>query len=193
MSHLWVYLLLAVFIALEGAATILLAAGAASAGFLNPLAVFCAAILGNLIADVLWYTLGYYSRIDSLLYRFKRLGVTAEKLDLLKRIIRHDVIRLLVFAKLANWMTVPALIAVGVARVSWKRWFPLILASDLLIAIVLVPLGYFMASSFLQIQKGMGYVALGFTSLFILVTILYASRLLSRKDLAAAFENQDQS
>lgn len=179
-----------VLVALEGEIIILVAAGAASAGFLNPFMVFIAAVLGNLVADLLWYALGYYGRIDWLIHRLKWLGVTSQKLDTLKRIINRDVNKLLVFSKLTNWMMIPALIATGIAQVPWKRWFPLVFVSNLLIGIVMVPLGYFMAASFLQVQKGLQFVALGFSLLFILLATIYVRRIVGRKDWVSEMEDQ---
>lgn len=130
MSHLWPYALIVILVAVEGEATILVAAGTAAAGYLNPFSVLVAATLGNLVADVLWFALGYYGRIDWLLHRLKWVGITTQKLEALKRLIHRDVVKLLIIAKLTNWMMIPALVATGVARVPWKRWFPLIFISD---------------------------------------------------------------
>lgn len=191
MSQLWIYLLLVVLIALQGEVTILIAAAAASTGYLDPWAVFVTAVLGNMISDTFWFLLGYYGKIDSLLHRFKWLGVTSERLELLKKLIQRDVAKLLIIAKLTNWMVIPAIIAIGVARVPWRRWFWLVALSDLLIAVVMVPLGYYMASSLMQVQKGIGYVAVGFTIIFLLGSFFYIRHVLNHKDLSVYFEDRE--
>lgn len=179
-----VYLFIAVMVALEGEAAILLAATAAAAGFLDPWAVFGVAAGGNLLSDGFWYALGYYSPIDSLLRRLHRFGLTAARLDSLKQHIDRDVTRLLLVAKLTNWVTIPALVAIGVARVHWKRWFLLVFASNVVIAAMLVPLGYYMASAFLQIQRGWAYLSLGLTLLLVLAAIFYGQRRLRQQRLS---------
>lgn len=189
MSLFWPYALIVVLVAVEGEATILLAAGVAATGYLNPFSVMVAATLGNLIADVLWFALGYYGKIDWLIQRVKWLGITAQKMEALKRLIHRDVIKLLIIAKLTNWMMIPALVATGVARVPWKRWFPLIFVSDLIIGTVMVSLGYFMTASLLQIQKGVQFVAVAFTLLFVLFAAIYIRRIMRSKDWMSEMED----
>ena len=84
-AHVWLYVAITLLVMVEGPISILLAAGASSAGFLNPLPVFIAATVGNLTADALWYGLGYMGKIDWLIRRRGWFGVDAEKID---RIIR---------------------------------------------------------------------------------------------------------
>lgn len=191
MQHLWAYILVVVMVAFEGEATILLAAGAASTGYLNPFGVLCAVTLGNVVSDVGWYALGYYSKIDWLVRHLRWLGVTADKVDVAKQIVKRDAIKLLIFSKLTNWITIPALVATGMATVPWKRWFPLIVISNFLIGASVMSLGYFAASSIMQIQSGLRYATLGFTLLFILVTMIYVRRLVSRKNIFAQLEQPD--
>ena len=153
MHHIWAYLLIIALVALEGEIVILVAAGAASTGFLNPLGVLCAGTLGNLLSDVLWYALGYYSPLNWVIKRFRWIGITPEKMDAALRIVKKDAIRLLIFSKLTNWMAIPALIATGMAKVHWKSWLPLIVASDIVIAVIFTPIGYYMSSSLIKISK----------------------------------------
>lgn len=180
LNHIWAYFLVLISVSLQGELAILAAAGAASVGYLNPVGVFLTAAFGNILSDVLWYLLGYYSRVDWLIKRFHRLGITSEKVDLAKRIVMKDVVRFLIVGKLTNWMMIPALIATGVAKVPWKRWLVLIILSDLVIAAIFTPLGFYMASSLLKIQNGLRYSAIGFTILIFLIVLYSFRRILSR-------------
>ncbi len=191
MQYLWAYLLVVFLVAFEGEATILLAAGAASAGYLNPFGVLFAVTIGNVVSDVGWYALGYYSKVDWLVHRLHWLGITVEKVNVAKHIVRRDAVKLLIFSKLTNWITIPALIATGLAKVPWKRWFPLIVISNFLIGAVVMSLGYFAASNIMRIQSGLRYVALGFTLLFILVTMIYIRRMVSRKNFFLELEQSE--
>lgn len=184
------YILLMVLVAFEGELAMLAGAGAAASGFLNPWGVLFVSILGNVISDVLWYALGYYSRFEVLLGRLTWLGATAPRIEKLKGIIHRDILQLLTMAKVTNWMAIPALIAIGAARAPWRRWFPFILLSDIIIAVIMVPLGYYATFSILQIQKGAGYIALGATLLLALFAVFYGRRWLSRKNPLAE-QNDD--
>ena len=192
LPHLWLYLTLVVLVMLEGPISILVAAGVASTGFLNPLPVLISATLGNLIADGLWYSLGYYGKIDWVLHRRKWFGVDPQKLEALKAIINRYAVKLLIFAKVTNGLIVPVLISTGVARVSWRRWFPVILVTNILTSIVMVLIGFFMASSLLHVQQGIRYVAVASTLILLFGGYFLIRRLLSRNDLLASLEGQNQ-
>ncbi len=184
MNSIWYYALIVILVAVDGEIAILIAAGAASTGFLNPVAVFLAGALGNIVSDSLWYALGYYGRIDWALSRFKWMGITAEKVARMKDMVDRDAGKLLMMAKLTNWMTIPVLIATGTAKVSGKRWFPLVVVSNILISLVLVLIGYYMAASFMQIKSGLQYAGIGFTLLFILFVLYSARRYFNQKESA---------
>ncbi len=187
-GHVWVYLILFVMVMLEGPVSILLAAGAASAGFLHPLPVLAAAILGNVTADMLWYTLGYHGRIDWLLRRRGRFGVDPQKLERFKRVINRHVVKLLFFAKATDVIIVPVLIATGAARVGWRRCLPVIFATNLLTNLVVVVLGYFLASNLLKVQQGMRYAGFAIFFAFLLLAGFFLRRLLGRGDILAKLE-----
>ena len=83
-THLWLYAVVAFVVMLEGPFTILIASSAASTGVLEPIPVFAAASLGNLLADSLWYLLGYYGRLDIVL-RWRFLKISPVNIEILKR------------------------------------------------------------------------------------------------------------
>ncbi len=187
-AHLWLYVVITLLVIVEGPISILLAAAASSAGFLDPLPVFIVATVGNLIADALWYGLGYIGKIEWLLRRRGWFGVDAEKLNLFRQVIHRQAVKLLIFAKLTNGLIVPVLIATGLARVPWRKWFPIIFVTNLLTSLFMVALGYYMASSLLRVQQGLRYAAFAATLLFLLAASVYMRHLLSRKDVATLIE-----
>jgi hypothetical protein len=73
-------LLLAFLVAVEGPIATLLGAAAASANTMRLSGVFAAAAAGNLLADTLWYALGYFGHVK-VIYRFgKWIGVKPEQI-----------------------------------------------------------------------------------------------------------------
>ncbi|KPL82491.1 hypothetical protein SE15_10115 [Thermanaerothrix daxensis] len=176
---LWFYPLLVLMVALEGPVSILLAATAASAGFVAPVPVFLAASLGNLIADTLWYALGYAGKLEWLT-RWPWLGITPAQVERLKEGVRQHALKILVIAKLTNGMIIPALIATGLARVPLRRWFGAIFLTNLVITGAFVAAGYFMANSLMQITQGVRYLAIASTLLFLILGMLFLPRLLRR-------------
>ncbi|PKO05087.1 MAG: hypothetical protein CVU41_13685 [Chloroflexi bacterium HGW-Chloroflexi-3] len=182
MNHFWSYILVIFLVAINGEAAILLAASIASVGYLNPFIALGAVTLGNVLSDSAWFALGYYGKIDWLLKRSRWLGIKSDNVDLAFQVIRKDTIKLLVFSKLTNWITIPALIATGFAKVSWKKWFPTILISNLLIGVVLMSLGYFMTAKIMEIQNNLRIVAILLIMVFILISIFYLRKLFSKNN-----------
>ncbi len=149
-SHLFVYAALMLAVMIEGPVAILVGATAASSGFLNPVPVFVAASLGNLFGDLAWYLLGYFGKLEwALKLRFLHLDL--RKITFLKQAIARNAVKILAIAKLTNGLIVPALIATGLARVSLRRWFPIIFITNLVTTGVFVALGYFTAVKFAEI------------------------------------------
>ncbi len=179
-SHFWVYLVLFLMVMVEGPIAILVAATAASTGFLYPLPVFLTASLGNLTADLLWYFLGYSGNIEWIL-KIRWLKMDARSLEVLKNSMRRNAVRALLIAKLTNGLIVPALIATGLAKVNIRRWFPVIFFANFLISAVFVGLGYFTAVNLMKLEHWIKYLALGFSFAFIILTAAYLQRLLARQ------------
>ncbi len=177
--HLWVYLVLFVMVLLEGPFAILLAATAASTGFLNPLPVFITASLGNLVADVLWYFLGFSGKTEWLL-KLKWLKLEPKSISILTQKVSQNVVRILIVAKLTNGLIVPALIATGLAKVKIRRWFPSIFFSNLLITGVFVCLGYWTAVNIMKLEHWIKYLAMGVSIILIVFISVYVQRVLRR-------------
>jgi len=163
--HLLYYGALALAVMIEGPFAILVGATAASSGFLNPIPVFMAASLGNLMGDIAWYMLGYSGRLEWAL-RIKFLHLDMKKISLLKQSISKQAVKILIVAKLTNGLIVPALISTGLARVPLRRWFPSIFLTNLLTTGLFVCLGYFTAVNLMKFEHWIRYVALGFSFIF---------------------------
>jgi membrane protein DedA with SNARE-associated domain len=188
----WVYVLIGFLVMVEGPVTILLAAGFSETGTLHLLPVFCAATVGNLIGDTLWYCLGYFGQTRNLasLRPLKFLHLDSARIERLKNVINSHAVKLLLFAKVTNGLIVPVLISTGVARVSMKRWMPTIVITNLLNSAVFLALGYFMTSSLRQIQKGYEYIAIFASLAVFLAATFLIPRWLSKRDLLTELEKE---
>jgi len=185
----WIYALIVLLVMVEGPISILLSAGISATGLLNPLGVFCAATIGNFTADILWYVLGYFGNIDWLLRLPKFMGIDSQKLNRLNRLVNMHAVKLLIFAKLTNGLIVPVLVATGLARVSMRRWFPIIVVANLLTSAVFVFIGYYMILSLKQIEQGVWFLAIIGTLVLVLVSIIFVKRVFNRKDIVTELEN----
>lgn len=171
----WAYLVIVVSVIFEGPIATLLAATAASTGYLHPVGVFVAAAIGNTIADVLWYLLGYAGNLQSL-SRFRWLRLRPELVERIEREITNNAHRMLFIAKLTLGLVIPTLVATGLARVSWRRWFWALVLAECVWTGGLVTAGYFWGAYLQQLDQGLRYAALGGSVLFIIIASVYVAR-----------------
>jgi membrane protein DedA with SNARE-associated domain len=178
---IWTYIVLAVLVAVEGPIATLLGAAAASAGLMKPVWVFVAAAAGNLSADSLWYTLGYIGKIDWLLRIEKKLGIKGDIVMRLETEIRKHAARILFISKLTLSLMIPALIAAGLVKAPWKRWFPAIFSGEMLWTGSLILIGYYATEAIKRVEMGVEYAALGASVIFVLFLIFVGRRIVKKR------------
>jgi len=159
---------------------------AASAGLMKPAWVFAAAAAGNLLSDTLWYTLGYLGKMEWLHRYGKWFGLREEYIHRFNRDIHTHGARLLVVAKLTLGFTIPALVATGLARLPFRRWFGPLLLAEMIWTGTLVFLGYHFGQYVQRLEQSIEAVALISTLLFVALLLFYISsirrRTISRPD-----------
>jgi undecaprenyl-diphosphatase len=138
----WSYLFLTLLVATEGPLSTLLGAAAAAAGILDVRWVFLSTMVGNVAGDSLWYALGYMGKTGWLLRCGGWLGIEPRHLARLEREMHAHAAKLIVFAKLAYGLIVPTLVAAGMSRVPWRRWFPVVFSVETLWSLALVWVGF---------------------------------------------------
>lgn len=172
---LWSYLLLAFLVAIEGPIATLLGAAAASIGLMHPGFVFIAASTGNLTSDTLWYTLGYFGKIEWIKRFGQRLRISVEKLERLEKMLRDHAPIILFFSKLTVSPMIPALIATGLIKYPWRRWFPYVFGGEMIWTGSLVLIGFFGVQAIKKVELGIEHVILAGSIIFI-VSILWLGR-----------------
>ena len=177
----WTYFLLAILVAIEGPIATLLGAAAASAGFMRPGLVFLSAAVGNLTADSLWYTLGYIGKIEWVLRFGRRLGVHPDTLEKLEHGMRKHATRILFIAKLTVSFVIPSLIAAGLVKAPWRKWFPAIFGGEMIWTGSLVLIGYYTTEAIKRWESRLEYVALFSAIAFVLFVLLAGRRILSEQ------------
>lgn len=145
----WSYLLLALLVATEGPLSTLIGASAAAAGYLDWRLVLAATIAGNIVGDCVWYTAGYLGKMQWLYEHGRWFGMRPHHVARLEREMRAHARKLIIFAKIAYGLIVPTLVAAGMARVPWRRWFPMVFLVETLWSILLVWIG-FHTTAFIQ-------------------------------------------
>jgi membrane protein DedA with SNARE-associated domain len=190
---IWNYVLLAVFVFIEGPIATLLGAAAASAGVMKIDLVFVAASTGNLSADSAWYLLGYTGRVEWLLRHGRWLGIRRHHLERLRRLMNRHAPKILLAAKLTSALIIPSLIAAGMARVPWRRWFPPVLAGEVIWTGSLVLIGYYATQLVGKVERDVRYLAGIGIVVFLAILVWFIRRALQQRGERDAFDHGDDN
>ena len=182
----WTYIILAMLVAVEGPIATLLAAAAASAGLMRPMPVFVAAAAGNLTADSLWSSLGYLGKTDWILHFGRRLGLRESLINHLKQNMLTHATKVLFLAKLTVSFVIPSLIAAGLLRIPWRRWFPALFLAETLWTGSLILIGYYTTEALKRVEQGVEYAVLIASIAFVIFVIMAGRRLIKQWDKDAA-------
>ncbi len=151
----WSYVIVAILVALEGPSITIMAALLAATGALDPILVLIVASMGNLCADIGWYLLGYFGRFDRLQRRISWLHQHEKQIKRLEIEMNRHALKILLVAKLTLSMSIAALIAAGMVRIPFRRWFPIVFLAEFIWTGSLVFIGYQLGESVTQLEKGM--------------------------------------
>jgi membrane protein DedA with SNARE-associated domain len=187
----WNYLLLSLFMVWQGPIASLFGGAAASAGLLKPVLVFLVGVVGNLTADIAWYTLGRKGNLERLFER-GRLGVHRGRFEKLRNGMQLHATKILLMAKLSFGLAVPTLVAAGVSKLSWKRWFPVVFVGETIFTGTLVIIGYFATEAIKKVEQGLHLFLLLMTGLIIVAAIWFIPRLLRTQDTIPVSGNDDR-
>ena len=174
---IWSYPLLTVLVILEGRIVTLLAAVAASLGYMRlPLVIICAIVAG-MVADGLWYLLGYKYGKEPVLRYGRWLGLRRHHLEQVEAEMQEHGPRLLFVAKALGVFVIPVLVAAGMARVPFRRWFPVVLLGELLWVPALAVIGYQTTEVVRRVELGLHYLPLAGGAALLVLMLVAARRL----------------
>lgn len=153
-----IYFLLSVLAIFEGPLTTLTGAVVASTGALNPALVFLSVAGGNLTGDSFWHLLGRFGKTNWIMSCGSWLGIRSEQLEQLENKAVRNTFKALFITKATSTLIIPALITSGLTRTPWRRWFPSILAGEILWSGSLVLIGFLAAKTVPQVIKGIQFL-----------------------------------
>ncbi len=176
----WTYVLLSALVVVEGPIATLVGAAAASAGFMRPIPVFIACAAGNLIADTLWYSIGYLGKMDWVLRFGKQMKIDQRHLERLEDNLREHAVKVIFLAKLTVSFSIPTLIAAGLIKAPWRKWFLPVFIGEMLWTTALMLVGYYATEAIKRVEQGIEYVIL-FGSVCFLVFLLWWGRRMTKQ------------
>lgn len=173
----WTYVLLALLVVVEGPIATLVGAAAASAGFMRPIPVFIACAAGNLIADSLWYSLGYMGKMDWVLAFAKRMKIDQRHLERLEDNLHEHAVKVILLAKLTVSLVIPTLIAAGLIKAPWRKWFPPVFIGEMVWTTTLMLVGYYATEAIKRVEQGVEYFALIGSIAFLIFLLWWGKRI----------------
>lgn len=125
------YFLFLIAAILEGPLVTAAAGVGAALGYYRIEIIIMLSVLGDLIADTVYYTIGYWSR-KTLITRYgSYVGLTPERVNSLERLLHRHSGKALIVIKLSPVIPVPGLIMIGSMRVPLRKF----IRNSLLIAL----------------------------------------------------------
>lgn len=184
----WTYFLLAFLVLIEGPIAVLAASAAASAGLMRPGLVFLSAAVGNLTADSLWWLLGYAGKPEWIHTIGRRLKIRESQIEHLKHTMVKHATRVMFLCKITLSFSIPSLIAAGLLRIPWRRWFPWFVLAEVMWTGSLVLIGFYTTAAIAHVAEGLEFLLLGASLLFVTLLVMWGRRLLRKLELEEAEE-----
>lgn len=146
------YILVYLATLVEGPIATLAGGALSSSGLLLPIPVYFSVVLGNLTADMGWYTLGRLGKVNWLERIGSKMGFDPNHINQLTDGIQVHAPRLLFLSKFTTGFPIPTLIATGMGKVPIHRWIGGLLLGELIKSAALISAGYFFSRTIDQIQ-----------------------------------------
>lgn len=166
------YLILFPLTVIEGPITTVTAGILSSLGFLNAFIVYAVVVLGDLVGDTLYYSIGRWGRKP--LSRWGRfIGFNKERLEKIDEHFREHGGKTLIAAKLSHAVGAIALISAGISHLPYRRFIFFNFWATLPKSLVLVLIGYYFGNTFLRLQRYFDYAWLGTLVIAIVLLLIY--------------------
>jgi membrane protein DedA with SNARE-associated domain len=98
--------------------------------------------------------------------------------------------RILFMAKLTVSFMIPSLIAAGLVKVPWRRWFPALFTGEMIWTGSLVLVGYYATEAIKRVEQGVEYMILVLSLVFV-IFMLWKGRHVLRQLLGVDVTDRD--
>ncbi len=116
------YILMFFAMVIEGPVVTTAAGFASALGYFDPYVVFALSIFGDLVADAIYYLIGFVGRA-TVIERFgHRVGVSKARLEKIELLAKEHLIKTLIFLKFTPALPVVGLMAMGALRIRFRKF-----------------------------------------------------------------------
>ena len=156
------------------------AAGAfgAALSYFNIWVVFALSLASNLLADVIYYGIGYWGREEFILKYGKYVGITKLRLRVSQKLLTENLGKAMTISKLIPLLALPGLIMAGIVKVPLRPYVWWALAIALPSTAVYLILGYYFGAIYDTVEQ---YVHLGGAVIAALILLFMAAAHYTRR------------
>ncbi|MEI6345840.1 MAG: VTT domain-containing protein [bacterium] len=157
----------------EGPIITIIASFLASLGTLNIVAVYCFALLGNVIGDLLYYVAGRYGGLPFVEKYGKYIGLKKEAIAYVENHYQNHLFRTLLIAKVTEAFVVPTLATAGIMKADIRKFTLLVTAIEIPKVFLIVCVGYFFGKHYVEIGDYLQKSELALGGLIILLVCVF--------------------
>ncbi len=172
------YWVLAPLALIEGPLVALGCGVAASLGFINPVIAWGMLVAGDLIPDLMYYSIGRHGSEAAFLTRWKLLRNVKESLESLSDLWHRHGLLMMINTKLAYGLSAPLIVSAGIVRLPLSTFVRYSLAVSGPFLASLVAAGYYLTSYYAALKELIenAEVFLGVGAALILLVLFFGAR-----------------
>lgn len=144
-------------------------------GYLNVFLVYLSHVFGDLAADYLYYSLGYYSQ-RIFLGRFRISDNSINRAKKIEKYFRKHPSRVIILGKLTHIFGLPILLGVGFAHYSPYKFVFLDLIATLIKSAILISIGFYFGYLWEKIDNFIFYFGVLGIAVIVLALIIYVKK-----------------
>ncbi len=145
----------------------------ASTGQLNFPAVYLVIVIGDLVGDSLYYSIGRFAS-KSWLHRFgKYIGLDPQKIDKAENYFHNHPHKTFALGKLSHGPGILVLVAAGMIKIPYHKFILGNVLPTMVKSLILFLIGFYFGQAFLRINKYLDFTALVIGILFVVAYVVF--------------------
>lgn len=157
---LWGYPAMLLLMILEGPITTIIAAFLSSLGYFNVYVVFILSVLGDIIGDIILYSIGYFGGRRALLKAEKLLNVKQSFVERLEQKFKRHGAKIIFSVKAGTGLCWITFILAGSVKMHFKKFLLYTFWGGIIWSSLLVVIGYFFGYAAEKIEQYIKYAGL---------------------------------
>ncbi|HTP57128.1 MAG TPA: VTT domain-containing protein [Candidatus Paceibacterota bacterium] len=181
------YWIMFVAMLIEGPVVTAAAAFAYAMGYFDLAAIFVLSLLGDIVADVIYYAIGYWGRMTVVEKYGHWVGLSHERLRRIGRLVDQHAGKTMLVLKLTPFIPTPGLMLIGATRMKLSKFTFISASITLPKTVIFMAAGFYFGVAYQTFSKTFGYISMGIIGVILLVVLYQSYQGLSNR-IAARIE-----